>query len=133
MTEPTVKKVDSIKQAIDAASETKDEKAPEGSKYFVPDIILKEDLSEHCVSVLEEFGVEAPSILNDYSCKIEDAFLQAVEDRKILSEAVTKMNAEINDLRQFKRDILVQLGLPSPYPELEEEDEQVLEPDLDSQ
>lgn len=61
-------------------------------------------LSDESLEVLQHFGAEAPKILNDYSCAVEDALLEQVERNKSLVAEVKRLtnNASSTELNSSK-------------------------------
>jgi hypothetical protein len=48
--------------------------------------IAVSEFSGQSKEILEHFGLEAPKLLNDYSCAVEDALIEQVKMNKALSE-----------------------------------------------
>ena len=61
-------------------------KKPEVVDKKIPDVINKSDLTEDTVDVLEYFGLDAPSLLNNYSTSLEDALIEQVRKTKTLRQ-----------------------------------------------
>lgn len=53
-------------------------KPPSRVKKPLPKTIDISELSEETIDVLESFGLEAPKLLNDYACALEDALVEQV-------------------------------------------------------
>ncbi len=49
-------------------------------------------ISDESLEILQHFGAEAPKILNDYSCAVEDALLDQVERNKSLMAEVKRLS-----------------------------------------
>lgn len=60
-------------------------KKPKTLKIKLPETITVSELSEDTRFVLESFGLEAPHLLNEYCCSLEDAL---VEQMKSLANRV---------------------------------------------
>ena len=52
----------------------------------IPETIVVSELSTDCQEVLEHFGIEAPSLLNNYSMALEDALIETVNSLKALKQ-----------------------------------------------
>lgn len=52
----------------------------------LPKTIVVSELSDGTKDVLEYFGVEAPVLLNDFSCALEDALIESVARYKELKQ-----------------------------------------------
>jgi len=52
----------------------------------LPETITVSELSEDSQEVLEHFGIEAPSLLNNYSMALEDALIESVSSIKALKQ-----------------------------------------------
>ena len=72
------KKIDNLQNKINDR--------PAQTKEPLPKIIVVADLSEGSQEVLEFFGVEAPTLLNDFSCALEDALIESGERYKALKQ-----------------------------------------------
>ena len=57
-------------------------------------------LSEESAEVIEHFGVEAPGLLNKYSCAVEDALLEQVQRANALSTRVEELEAQLKAQRE---------------------------------
>lgn len=51
-------------------------------------------ISDDSLEVLKHFGGEAPKLLNDYSCAVEDALIEQVKRVKELSERIQQLTGE---------------------------------------
>ena len=60
--------------------------------------LVAEFSSDRTLNVLKTFGYEAPDILNDYSCELEDVVLAQ-------NKTITKLRDEIRELK-CRLDIL---------------------------
>ena len=69
-------------------------------KFTVPDVIRKEDLSEATIDVLETFGLDAPSVLNSYSCEMEDIAMYAFDAIKTIGRAFAEVVSEQKEIRK---------------------------------
>lgn len=85
-------------------------------KHVIPDVIHKSELSDHAVDVLETFGLEAPATLNDYSCRVEDALIDACRRVKELKQELEDAQRQIYDYQLFKKQVLVSLGMQKEEP-----------------
>lgn len=92
-------------------------------EHDIPDLIPKADLSPDTIDTLEVFGLEAPTLLNDYACAIEDAFLEAREKVVELREELKRAEATIQSLQLFKKQVLVSLNMAKSDADKEVNDE----------
>ena len=60
-------------------------------RYVVPEMIFTNRLSESTYSTLAHFGVEAPGLLNDYACALEDALVRSLDERKELRQSIEEL------------------------------------------
>ena len=58
-------------------------------------------ISDESLTVLEKFGAEAPKLLNDYACAVEDALVEEVSRHK---ETQTKLEAAQKLLGIFDKE-----------------------------
>ena len=77
--------------ANNAFAEVKESKS---ETHKLPEVITISELSEHSQDVFEKFGVEAPSLLNQYACALEDALIQQVANVKEYRGALETINIE---------------------------------------
>jgi len=59
-------------------------------KIKLPKTIDVNDLTDATKDIIEHFGLDAPNLLNVYSCALEDALIEQVRNRT-------------NDLQEIKR------------------------------
>lgn len=59
---------------------------PQQVSKKLPETIIVSELSKDSQEVLEYFGVEAPSLLNNYSMALEDALIESVEAIKTIKQ-----------------------------------------------
>ncbi len=72
---------------------------PEGKKLKqLPDVIHVSDLSQATVDILKQFGMEAPTLLNDYAVALEDALIEQVK----VSVKLTKENKSLKNKQNTK-------------------------------
>ena len=80
-------------------------------------------ISDQSLEVLEHFGAEAPALLNQYACAVEDALIeqvQAVQSQSLMLEAAGEERAAMN-LMLTDPDVLADyvndfFGPEGPYP-----------------
>jgi len=87
-------------------------------------------LSESSADVIEHFGIEAPDLLNKYSCAVEDALIEQVQRANNLSDEVEKLKDEAVAMNQMltKPEILLDyvrkfFSEDGPYPNFNLEEE----------
>ena len=98
------------------------------SQGITEDQLLANGVSQTSIEVIQHFGADAPAVLNDYACKIEDSLITTNQQ---LSEAVSllqEMSAEHKAYEQILTDpdVLADytcefFGPEGPYPVEEEE------------
>ena len=62
----------------------------------LPDVIKLDSLSSATVDILREFGLEAPTLLNDYAIALEDALIEQVK----MSAYLKKENVRLQQQQQ---------------------------------
>ncbi len=70
----------------------------EGRK--LPKTIKTASLGQHTCDVLEAFGLDAPGLLNDYACSLEDALIEQVERKETLLSAYIRLKGRYQELRE---------------------------------
>ena len=61
--------------------------------HTIPDVInTREDFSEHAIDCMETFGINAAAVLNEYSCAVEDSFIQQIEKAREYQDAIFNMD-----------------------------------------
>ena len=55
--------------------------------------IVVSELSDKTKEVIEHFGLEAPKLLNDYSCAVEDALIEQVKKVRELTDLIEVIKA----------------------------------------
>ena len=63
--------------------------------FILPELIVTGSLSPESQEVIQHFGLEAPYLLNQYCCSVEDALIEQVQ--------------KVEELRHFI-DVLVETG-----------------------
>ena len=74
---------------------------PKAVNIELPETITTAELSEHSQEILSHFGLEAPSLLNIYSCHIEDALIEAVQKMKMWRELYEEQSIELSAARDL--------------------------------
>jgi len=74
---------------------------PKAVNIELPETIATADLSEHSQDILSHFGLEAPSLLNIYSCRLEDALIEAVQKMKMWRELYEEQALELSAARDL--------------------------------
>lgn len=98
-----------------------------------PDSYLSQ-VSDVSLEVLEHFGSEAPALLNNYACAVEDALIEQVgrnQSMNVMLDAASEERAAMN-LMLTDPDILADyvngfFGADGPYPTLTNEEARRLE------
>ena len=101
----------------------------QGQSASSPDAYLSQ-ISDTSLEVLEHFGAEAPALLNQYSCAVEDALIEQVQrgnDMNLMLDAAGEERAAMNIMLTHP-DILADyvndfFGPQGPYPTLTQEEE----------
>tara|TARA_R110001592_G_scaffold96151_3_gene276334 strand:+ start:672 stop:1004 length:333 start_codon:yes stop_codon:yes gene_type:complete len=81
------------KKAIDAKPENGYEISPQVTEW----------LSDDSVEVMEHFGLEAPVLLNNYACAVEDALIEQVKKNNALQEQLDAAADLIADALRIAR------------------------------
>lgn len=68
----------------------------------LPNTIKTDKLTEYTRDVLQSFGLEAPAVLNDWSCALEDALIEFHSVNKALTDEVNRCHQEIDGLNQLR-------------------------------
>jgi len=63
----------------------------------LPKTIKVDELSEDTVDILAHFGLDAPSLLNTYSCALEDALIEVVKKRNAGLLEIKRLNALLSE------------------------------------
>ena len=61
------------------------------------EVIKVSELSEESQAVLAEFGPEAPRLLNDYCCSVEDALIEQVARADEMKQAFQRASQYVSD------------------------------------
>ena len=67
----------------------------------LPETITTAELSQHSQEILSHFGLDAPSLLNIYSCRLEDALIEAVQKMKMWRELYEETSIELSAARDL--------------------------------
>jgi predicted glycosyltransferase len=81
------------KKAIEAKPENGYEISPQVTEW----------LSDDSVEVMEHFGLEAPVLLNNYACAVEDALIEQVKKNSELQQQVEAATELITDALRIAR------------------------------
>ena len=103
--------------------------APAAQQEAVSDGYLS-GVSDQSLEVLEHFGAEAPALLNQYACAVEDALIEQVgvsQHQSLLLEAAGKERQAMN-IMLTNPDVLADyvndfFGPDGPYPTLTQEEQ----------
>ena len=71
--------------------------------YKVPDV-LREEMSDHSIEIMEHFGVEAAANLNQYTISLEDALIKQVQKASSYREKCLILADEVMRLRELVAD-----------------------------
>ncbi len=74
---------------------------PKAVHIEVPETIQTAELSQHSQDIISHFGLEAPSLLNIYSCHLEDALIEAVQKMKMWRELYEEQSIELSAARDL--------------------------------
>ena len=64
--------------------------------FQLPDEISWENFTPESIEVLQFFGMDAPTKLNEYACAVEDAFLEMVNATAQLKKENERLKAELS-------------------------------------
>ena len=92
-------------------------------EHEIPYVINKSDFSDHSIDVMETFGIEAAALLNDYSCTVEDALIDATRKIQDLKESLEDAEVVIAQYLLFKKQVLVSLNMTQPDKDKEVNDQ----------
>ena len=81
--------------ANDAYAEVKESKS---ESHELPEVINISELSEHSREVFETFGLDAPALLNQYACAVEDGLIEQIARVKEYRSALETINIERKQL-----------------------------------
>ena len=56
--------------------------------FILPELIVTGNLSPESQEIIEHFGLEAPKLLNDYSCAVEDALIEQVKKNQEMMDMI---------------------------------------------
>lgn len=64
--------------------------------YTEPSVVttFMGELTSESLEVVEHFGIEAPALLNKYSCAVEDALIEQVEKNNELRKEIARLKGE---------------------------------------
>lgn len=68
-------------------------------KHNVPATVA-EHMSKESLEVLEAFGLDAPHLLNEYCCAVEDALIESVNKAAKLQDRLLVLSDEIKRLKE---------------------------------
>ena len=63
----------------------------------LPKTIKVSELSDHTRDILEHFGLDAPSLLNTYSCALEDALIEQVKGKSAAITEIKRLRALLSE------------------------------------
>ena len=82
---------------------------PEAEKegdVVIPETLNRSDFSDKSIEVLETFGLEAPTLLNQYACAVEDHLIDAIAkikdlraERQVITDAYSQLREEFNEYK----------------------------------
>ena len=88
-------------QVLNAAKEiTCAEVANEQESHELPEE-LRQYFSEYSWDVLENFGIEAPALVNEYACKVEDAFIKTHQELLHYKQENEKLQHQLRRLYEL--------------------------------
>ena len=79
--------------------------------FEIPETISFDDIPAESVDVYKSFGLNAPALLNDYACSLEDALIEQVNKTFQTGEKLKVAFDKINRLEAFKKETLQLLGI----------------------
>ena len=65
---------------------------------------LDQFFDEYSMDVLENFGIDAPALLNQYCCALEDALIQVNDERTYLRQHVGRLETQLATLVGLLRE-----------------------------
>ena len=69
-----------------------------GQKRKLPKVVNK-SFNEDSLEVLRHFGLDAPFLLNEYSCSLEDVLIEQVKENVLLKQKITDLSRLIYQLQ----------------------------------
>jgi hypothetical protein len=83
-----------LAQAQPLSQITKEIDKVKGKKRHLPKSVRK-NFNEGSLEVLNHFGIDAPFLLNEYSCSLEDELIEQVKRNKFLEKKVAILSREL--------------------------------------
>jgi len=74
---------------------------PKAVNIELPETITTAELTQHSQDILSHFGLDAPSLLNIYSCRLEDALIESVQKMKMWRELYEEQALELSAARDL--------------------------------
>ena len=65
---------------------------------------LDQFFDEYSMDVLENFGIDAPALLNQYCCAVEDALIKVNDERTYLRQHVARLETQLATLVGLPRE-----------------------------
>ncbi len=90
MDKARTKKIDDFLNSVKERSEQR--QAEREGKHEV----TWESFSPESQEVLQYFGIDAPHVLNEYCCKVEDALFEIVERLKDAQDTIADLHQQLN-------------------------------------
>ena len=72
-------------------------KRPVPTTALPPQVIRFTDLSEDSQEIVKHFGIECPTLLNDYCCALEDVLIDSLTVIKDLQQQVKQLKTKQNE------------------------------------
>lgn len=69
--------------------------------HEIPEFIKREDFESHTIDTMEHFGLQAASLLNTYSCALEDALIEQVKKGRKYADQIVFLYQEVMELREL--------------------------------
>ena len=72
-------------------------KRPKKIPTVIPEVINRSDITPASLEVLQHFGMDAPNLLNNYCCALEDSLIQTVQRCSQLLAANKNLEAQLKE------------------------------------
>ena len=92
-------------EVLSAASEIASAEAKgEQETHDLPEE-LRPYFSDYSWDVLENFGIDAPALVNQYACKVEDAFIKTHKEMLHYKQETERLRHQLSRLYQLLHEI----------------------------
>ena len=91
---------ESVRKLFENTLKVKELQKIKRQEYEVPEAI-RELMSDESIDIIKSFGIEAPALLNNYACAVEDALIEQAEAHRKYREKCLILADEVNRLREL--------------------------------